>query len=70
MVLGQCVWETMRLEHCLTHKLNSRKIKVLTVKGKTIILSKDKVEENLHNLRVGKASLNTQKTVKEKDLQI
>ena len=33
------IWQTMNLDHYLTHKLSSRKIKVLTVKGKTIILS-------------------------------
>lgn len=45
------IWEAVKLGHYLTHKLNSRRIKALPVKGKAIILSEDMIEENLHNLR-------------------
>lgn len=45
------IWEAMKLGHYLTHKLNTRRIKVLPLKGKAIMLSEDMIEENLHNLR-------------------
>lgn len=45
------IWEAVKLDPYLMHKLNSRRIKALPVKGKAIIISEDMIEENLHNLR-------------------
>lgn len=59
MVLGQLnLQKTVKLGHYLTSKLLSRRIKVLPVKGKSRILSEDKIE-HLHNLRIGKKSFLT-----------